>query len=497
MEVPEIPLEENAAWKYIEAVNAAVDQPSDLRAAFLSAANGTWPEGETGERLAAWLTEMRPALDLFREASDMSDYHMPLCRGQSDSLMEAILPTVSDMRQLCRGLAAEATFLASQGKATDALDNYMTVQRVANHVARGQTMIEGLVGMAMRNLADEGMMRVSETGLVDSDILKEAVDEMDRLAEAMPTFEDLVRAEQRFSMSVVDDFMDLPGTFALASSGMIGVEVSAPSGWTRLRGALMRLYLPDRAMKRNFNRHYDSVVEATRPRDDGAVGAIIEEQKLIQQIPAWDVVSKMALPSLSKVHELTLRGESNFVRAQLKMAAEAFNQDHGKHPDRLSSLVPHYISKIPADPMTGYEFEYQSAGTGEPPKGIAIITRESAKELRKKRRTPAILNPRASKWRSYTQDFVKRYQLTDRQRSAAESVLRDIEARAADFERTHGAKIKELMDAGNSDAADRRMEPIDKLFGELKKRLNALPTAKQRAAHKTKTKNNAQEKDAR
>lgn len=496
MEVPEVPFEQNAAWKYVEAINAMVDPPQDLRDAFVSARQGNWPDGEAGERLASWLIDMQPALDLFRQASDMPDYHMPLCRGNSDSLIAAILPSISEMRQLSKSLAVEATFLMKQGKATDALDNYMAVQRVANHVARGQTLIEGLVGIATRNLASEGLMRVSESGLVDSETLKEAIDEMDRLAVAMPTFEELVRAEQRFCLSTVDDVMDFTGAIDVVTGGSVsGLEGSPRNGWTRLRGALMRLYLPDRAMKRNFNRHYDAVVEATRPTKAGVPGGIIEEQKLVEQVPAWDIVTKMMLPSLARVHELTRRGESNFIRSRLKMATEAYHLDHGKHPDRLSSLVPEYISKVPADPMTGYDFEYRPSGQGKLPQGLAIITRENAKELRKKRRTPEILNPRASMWRQYTRDFVNQYQLTDRQRVAAESVLRDLEARAADFERTHGVKIRELMEKGDTDAAARRMEPIDKLFVELKKRLDALPTAKQRAA--VKAKNKAGEGNAR
>ncbi|MBK8269104.1 MAG: hypothetical protein IPK83_12675 [Planctomycetes bacterium] len=264
-----------------------------------------------------------------------------------------------------------------------------------------------------------------------------------------------------------------------------------PDGWTRLSAALSRVYYPDRAVKKHFNDHFDYMIRATAKRDDGSIGELVDEDKMFEKVPAWDIVSRMLMPSLSRAHELTLQGESNFVRAEVSLAVAAYKLDKGVPPPTLSALVPQYLPDVPADPMTGYDFEYAPAGGDGKPTGIAQLTRESADELRKKRRTPAILTPRASKWRRFVMGYAKRHEFSDSQRSSAEAILRDIEARAASFERTQGATLQSLIDAGQAEAAMAKMGPLDELFVELKRRLDTLPTAKQRASAKDQIKEGA------
>ena len=484
LEPPDIPQDENAAWVYLRAINAMTPLPNKLAGAHEAALGGDWPGGEDGERLAAWIGDNRAALDLVRQASQMRDHYMPFMRGDTDALLAALLPTLGPERRLAKMLAVDATYQMSRGDASAAIDNYLTAQRMAHHVGNGKTLIEGLVGIAIGGVADRGLMRIADAGYADSEELKSAVAEMQQLAETLPSFEQMVRAEQQWVESCVDDMIDVPGFFGYVSSGFgTGpTRDAAPTGWTRLQRALRRLYLPDRAIKKNFSRHYDALIKTSKTAEDGTVGDIIEESKLFEQIPAWDFVTRMMMPSLSRAHELTLRGKSNFVRTRLRLAAAAYKADHGRDPPTLASLVPLYIAEAPADPMTGYDFDYEATGGAEGgPGGLAMVSRENEEELRKKRRTPAILNPRASKWRRFVRNFAKRYQFSDPQQAAAEAVLRDVEARAADFERAQGARIQQLIEAGKSEAAAEKMGPLDRLFGELKKRLDALPTTQQRA----------------
>src|SRR5262245_7513672 len=64
MEMPDVPVAENAAWVYVEAINSLVPLPEDLQQAFDAAGSGAWPDGETGSKLSAWLDRNQAALDL-------------------------------------------------------------------------------------------------------------------------------------------------------------------------------------------------------------------------------------------------------------------------------------------------------------------------------------------------------------------------------------------------------------------------------------------------
>lgn len=105
----------------------------------------------------------------------------------------------------------------------------------------------------------------------------------------------------------------------------------------------------------------------------------------------------------------------------------------------------------------------------------------------KKRRMPAILSPRASKWRRYVISFADRHEFSDSQRSAAESILRDVESRAAAFEQTQGQRLRDVIDTGDEAAAKAGVGPLDELFSELKRRLETLPTAGQREKLKSRS----------
>ncbi|HWL92976.1 MAG TPA: hypothetical protein VNT79_05535 [Phycisphaerae bacterium] len=480
MEVPEIPDEQNAAWVYVQAMNALTPVPTELNDAFQSAQNGQWPEGEAGPRLAEWVEQNRPAIALATNASRMPQHYMPFFRGESDSLIAALLPSLGPSRQLARLLSADAAYQMTQGNSAAAVENLLTAQRMANQVGGGHTLIEGLVGIAISSLATSSLEKIAASEHADAETLKAAAAEMDALSGDMPTFEEMVRAEQAWAGGFIDDVMDMPGGPEMVFSNYAVMPPRVePNGWQRLLAALSRVYIPDRAVKRHFNDHYDRLVEATKPKD-GGFGEIVEEEKLFENIPPWDFIARSMVPSLGRVHETTLMAQSNAVRAQLRLATEAYRAEKGAYPTSLSALVPSFLSEVPADPMTGYDFDYQPGAGDAAHGGLSQITRESAEELRKKRRTPAILNPRASKWRRMVTYWADSHSFDAVQRAAADAILRDIEARASAFEQSHGATIQSMLEKGNNADAEVRMKPLDDLFKELMKRLDTLPTAKQR-----------------
>lgn len=495
LDVPDVPFDENAAWVYIEAINALTKAPEDLREAHDLAMDGKWPDGEQGERLAEWLEGNRAAMDAARRASAMDRFCMPLLRGDQDRLLSALLPQLSLQRDLAKAMRIQATYLASHGKAEEALETCLTMQRMAHHIGNGLTLIEGLVGVSISSLADQGMRQTLESAELSPEGLRATVAEMERLAMTAPTFEQMVRAEQRWAGSFIDDSFELKPNAddGMQMPGVFTVGNDSTGGWNRLFVRLKKLYLPDRAMKRHLDRHYEALIEATK-HEDGSVGMTLDEDQLFAQIPAWDVAAKLLLPSLARAHEIVLRNDSNFVRTRLALAAEAYRLDHGRLPPTLSALVPDYIASVPLDPITGYDFEYaaRAAGGGEQSSGLALITRDSEEELRKKRRTPKILNPRESKWRRFVREYADRYQFTEAQRTSAESILRDIEAKAVAHERQHGAKISDLVEADGASATADRESPLGKLFVELEKRLDTLPTAKQRLTVKKARRNRAE-----
>ena len=97
-------------------------------------------------------------------------------------------------------------------------------------------------------------------------------------------------------------------------------------------------------------------------------------------------------------------------------------------------------------------------------------------------------------WEAFVADFIKRYRLDDGQKTTATSCLAELRLRAADHRDRHREDIAKLEarihdNSGTEQELDAIREqlvelygPIDEMFLELKTRLEAIPTAQQRAA---------------
>jgi hypothetical protein len=98
-------------------------------------------------------------------------------------------------------------------------------------------------------------------------------------------------------------------------------------------------------------------------------------------------------------------------------------------------------------------------------------------------------------WDKYVKEFIELYRLDDAQKSSAESVLTELKGRAQDLRAHSQERLAEIQRQLSSDADPEQKQkltaelvsiyqPIDTIFVELKTRLDALPTAAQRATVK-------------
>ncbi|MEE8384779.1 MAG: hypothetical protein V3S01_02550, partial [Dehalococcoidia bacterium] len=109
--------------------------------------------------------------------------------------------------------------------------------------------------------------------------------------------------------------------------------------------------------------------------------------------------------------------------------------------------------------------------------------REAAKEGFVEVRLP-------DEWELHVQQFTERHELTPTQANAALSILKDLRIRAVQIEQFNKDRIAAAEQIEDSAARRARLEelraPIRQLFDELKKRLDGLLTASQRAKQQKK-----------
>src|SRR5262249_23286458 len=105
--------------------------------------------------IAAWLKANEKPLALVIEATKRPDYFNPLVSHPKGpgALMGALMPSVQKCRELAGALAARAMLRAGEGRFDEAGQALLACQRLGRLVARGATLIEGLVGIAINQVA--------------------------------------------------------------------------------------------------------------------------------------------------------------------------------------------------------------------------------------------------------------------------------------------------------------------------------------------------------
>ena len=145
LDVRDIPRDRNAAWVYIEAINAYEELPHELEEAFAYAHKTAFPAEHAKLRAFLSTPANRRAMDLARRAAAMEACQMPYFGDPRSSIISILLPNLSGMRRLARLLVADGRRLEAEGQYDAAVDNYLTTMRMGVHGCDGITLIENLV----------------------------------------------------------------------------------------------------------------------------------------------------------------------------------------------------------------------------------------------------------------------------------------------------------------------------------------------------------------
>ena len=101
-----------------------------------------------------WLEENNAALDLIVEASKKPVFVAPYIRRDGTSpLISVHLPGMFEIRSFVRGLAARANIRIREGDIDGAIDDVLACYRFSRHIEKQPMLVEGLVGVAIEDIA--------------------------------------------------------------------------------------------------------------------------------------------------------------------------------------------------------------------------------------------------------------------------------------------------------------------------------------------------------
>jgi hypothetical protein len=333
--------------------------------------------------IAEWLAFNEKPLVVVMEATKRTEYYNPLVSRKTEkdpgSLIGVLLPSTQKCRELATALCARAMLRAEAGKFDEAWQDILAAHRLGRLVARGGTLIEALVGIAIDSIASNANLAYLERAKLDSKQLAARLKELQQLppmplmVEKIETGEwhmylDTLQIVRRGGVGQLEALSGgkgwKPTPEELKALAALDWEPAITSGkkWYDRIGAAMRI--KDRAerekafekletdlkvLKKNAASEARVLADLVRGNDPGkTVGKAI-----------GDILIGLMLPAFHRIqgsHDRSVQIERNL---HVAYALAAYKADNGKYPAKLDDLAPKYLAKVPDDVFAGKPLTYR------------------------------------------------------------------------------------------------------------------------------------------
>jgi hypothetical protein len=270
----------------------------------------------------------------------------------------------------------------AEGRVDEAWQDLLACHRLGRLTARGGTLIELLVGLAINQVARKASITFLDHAKLTQKQVLACLEDLRKLP-AMPTVADKVDLGARF--------VTLDTIMLVARHGMPVLEDLA-SGRSRPRGNEFRARLFTRSINwdpalRNANRSFDRYASGLRIADRAVrareMAAIRHDLTMLkQQVSELGFIEKLfmgpeirgemignimitlLLPAFDKVQSAAERSEQEESNLHLAFVLAAYRQDQGRYPEKLDKLAPKYLAKIPDDLFSRKPLIYRPEGKG-------------------------------------------------------------------------------------------------------------------------------------
>ena len=311
------------------------------------------------EALILWLGTNYEALCAWRSGTEKQQgLHLSPDKLIIDSTMEV----VQDLRWFARLAMLEAARCLNAGNLDEAWNWARAAQRSGGHASHRGCLIQSLVGASIHAMSSEGLVRWAEQPALTSEQIKRAL---------MATRSDYGMYESRTNMLKVEVLLyrntcsspewvrmigqnDEPqGPGGMAAVQRMGYwVVGEPELGVRLLGQLVANEIQEidkplasrrKAVGTGRDLIFDpnpAVPKLAGQLDPAAIDGAIKRSSVFRNFNFH-----------SGMFDSLFRQEARQGVLEAVLAAQAYRRDHGEFPEKLSQLIPDYLSSVPLDPL--------------------------------------------------------------------------------------------------------------------------------------------------
>jgi hypothetical protein len=317
--------------------------------------------------IASWLKQNEKPLRLMVEATKRPEYYNPLIAPRKENeprfLIGALLPSVQACREVAAALAARAMLRLDVGEFEEAWQDLLACHRLGRLVARGGTLIEGLVGIAIDQIASTADIAYLDRAKLTSKQILDRLKDLQALP-PMPSIADKVDMGERFvymnslqnvvrhGWSVVENPAKKASEEELRFLAMIDWEpaLRTANKWYERMAAALRLKTRAERLKELDSLERDLKALKKEAGDAGKLRDLMltKPDKTFGKVMG-DIFITLLMPAAGKVQDAADRAEQTQRNLHIAFSLAAYHRDNGRYPAKLDDLAPKYLSAIPDD----------------------------------------------------------------------------------------------------------------------------------------------------
>ena len=323
-------------------------------------------------QFADWLAANEKLLDRIAEGVKRKHYYVPLVPAggpNAGGLVGLVMGDVQRGRPLATALASRATLRLGEGKPDAAWADVMACFRLARHLARKGSLIEGLVAVAVDAIGQRAAAALLDRPDVTARQLVGYLSDL-RSLPPMPSVAEAYEGGER--LVSLDGFQSAVRT---------GVGLAAPGVPNNVQG------LDADTLLRRANHYFDRLVKDLQKPDrrkrEAALDRLAADLKALsaarqkgeQPIPGEtedqgtargvaEILINLVIPAVRRGQTAVDRSAAGHQVLQVAFALAASQRDHKCYPKQLAELTPKYLDRVPDDLFTGKPLAYHPSETG-------------------------------------------------------------------------------------------------------------------------------------
>lgn len=327
--------------------------------------------------LADWIKANQKALDLIVAATHRPSCYLPsptLLNDDHDMLIEMLLPGAQGIRQAARGLAARAMWHLGEGRLPEAWSDTLALNRLACIAAQGQTIVEKLVAVANRRMAQDATLAILSDRRLPLELARQIQADLAKLDCPLQMREALATIER---ISALDSVVHLklygvgglagkleqnPGMFKLTTADWNVVLRELNRWYDQLAAAvtIANFSARQQAIARFESNLKASQIEIRRPK--AMFAALLSRRARSELIGT--IMANLMTPAVSAAGSADDRNTAMSQLLDVAVALAIYRAENGEYPASLTELIPTELPHLPADKFYGKPLVYQRVDNG-------------------------------------------------------------------------------------------------------------------------------------